>query len=165
MAHATAVEKVKEARKAEPPRLGRPFEQMERMLEETLPHAWWRRLRGEWPWADFPSVYEGKFPRVDVIERDSEIIVRAEVPGIDKKDLDVSLTDGSVTIRGQTTREEKEEKGDYYRCELSHGSFARTIALPAQVDSETVKATFKDGMLELVMTKSEKSRRHSIKLD
>jgi HSP20 family protein len=87
------------------------------------------------------------------------------VPGVEKKDLDVSLTDAQVTIKGETTREEKEEKGDYYRCELAHGSFARTIPLPSEVDSETVKATFKDGMLELVMTKSEKSKRRTIKLD
>jgi HSP20 family protein len=165
MAQQNTVEKSKAVRKLEPTNVFRPFEQMDRMLEETLPHAWWRRLRGEWPWPDFPSVYEGRFPRVDVIDRDSEIVVRAEVPGIDKKDIDVSLTNGSVTIKGETTREEKEEKGDYYRCERTRGSFSRTVSLPAEVDSDTAKASFKDGLLELVLHKAEKSKRRSIKVD
>ena len=71
--------------------------------------------------------YEGKTPSVDVIERDNEIMVKAELPGVDKKDLDISVTSNTVTIKGSTSHEEKEEKGDYYRCEISRGSYSRTL--------------------------------------
>jgi len=143
----------------------RVSDELERMLEETLPHAWWRRLRGEWPWADFPSVYEGKFPRVDVIERDTEIVVKAEVPGIDKNDIDVQVTESAVTIKGSSRHEAKEEKGDYCRCEITRGGFSRTIALPAEVDGSKSKAAFKDGVLELTLPKVEASKRHRVKVE
>jgi HSP20 family protein len=70
-----------------------------------------------------------------------------------------------ITIKGSTRREEKEEKGEYYRCEISRGSFARTVALPDNVDSSKAKATFKDGILELVMPKREQSKRRTIAVE
>jgi len=102
---------------------------------------------------------------VDVIDRDDEVVVRAEVPGVEKDDLDVSVSDNAVTIKGETKREEKEEKGDYYRCEISRGTFARTVVLPDYVDSDSVKAKFEDGVLELTLPKVEKVKRRSIKID
>ncbi|MEW6353077.1 MAG: Hsp20/alpha crystallin family protein [Pseudomonadota bacterium] len=107
----------------------------------------------------------GNIPHVDVIDRDNEIVVRAEVPGVDKKDLDVSMTDNTITIKGETKYEEEEEKGDYYRCELTHGAFARTIPLPGAVDASKAKATYHEGVLEMNLPKLEKSKRHSIKVE
>jgi HSP20 family protein len=104
-------------------------------------------------------------PRVDVIDREDEILVRAEVPGVDKKDLEVSLTDNAVTIKGSTRHEEKEEKGDFYRSEISRGSFSRTVALPGEVDGDKAKASFKDGVVEIAMPKLEASKRRSIKVE
>jgi HSP20 family protein len=104
-------------------------------------------------------------PKVDVVERDNEIVVRAEVPGVDKKDLDVSVSDNAVTIKGSTRHEEKEEKGDYYHHEISTGTFSRMVSLPANVDGSKAKADFKDGVLELTIPKVGQSKRHSIKLD
>lgn len=109
--------------------------------------------------------FEGRLPKVDIIDRESEIVVRAEVAGVDKKDLDVSVTDTTVTIKGSTRQESKEEKGDYYRCEISQGSFARTVALPGDVDSGKARASFKDGILELMLPKKEAAKRHSIKVE
>lgn len=148
--------------KGGPGRLLGPFVQMERMFDESVPRGWWRRLRPDWP-ARGP--FEARFPKVDLIDRDSEIVLRAEIPGVEKKDLDVSLNEESVTLRGKAHRVEEADKGDYYRSELTHGSFARTIPLPAKIDSDTVKASFKDGLLELVMHKAEKARRRSLRLD
>ena len=91
--------------------------------------------------------------------------MKAEVPGIKKEDIEVSVTDNTITIKGSTRREEKEEKGEYYRCEISRGSFARTVALPDNVDSSKVKATFKEGVLEVVMPKVEKSKRRTIAVE
>jgi HSP20 family protein len=109
--------------------------------------------------------FEGKMPAVDVSDLDDEVVVRAELPGVEKKDVDVSMSDNTVTIKGSTKREEKEEKGDYYRCETTCGAFTRTVALPAEVDGSKAKAKFKDGLLELTLPKMEKSKRRSIEVD
>jgi len=109
--------------------------------------------------------FENRLPRVDVIDRDAEILVRAEIPGVSKDDLEVSMNHGTVTIKGSVKRESKKEEGDYYRCEISHGSFSRTVALPAEVEGDRAKATFKDGVLELLLPKRETSKRHSIKVE
>ena len=92
------------------------------------------------------------------------MIVFAVLPGVDKKDLVVCVTENSVTIKGTTSHEEKEEKGDYYRCEISRGAYARTVALPSYVDADKAKANFKDGVLELKLPKVEKSKRRSIEI-
>jgi HSP20 family protein len=101
-------------------------------------------------------------PKVDVIDRDEDVLVRAELPGVEKKDLEISTSDTSVTLKATTRHEEKEEKGDYYRCEITRGSFARTIALPSQVQSDKAKANLKDGVLELTLPKVEKSKRRTV---
>jgi HSP20 family protein len=101
-------------------------------------------------------------PKVDVIDRDEDILLRAELPGVEKKDLEISTSDTAVTLKATTKHEEKEEKGDYYRCEITRGSFARTVALPARVQSDEAKASLKDGVLELTLPKVEKSKRHAV---
>ncbi len=149
-----------------PTRTLSPFEEMERFCEEFFPRRWLRAFRRDWPpWGDLPSPFEGRMPRVDLIDRENEIVVRAEAPGVDKKDLDVSLTENTITIKGTTRHEEKEERGDYYRSEISRGSFTRTLALPADVDGSQAKATFQDGMLEVVLPKVEGARRRTIKVE
>ena len=157
--------KGKEIQKATPVRALSPFEEMDRMFESFFPRGWLQPFRREWPsLSEMAAPFEGKMPKVDVINRDAEIVVRAEVPGVDKKDLDVSMTDSTVTIKGSTSHEEKEEKGDYYRCEISRGAFSRTVALPAGVDASKAKAKFQDGVLELTMPKTEKTKRVNVKV-
>jgi HSP20 family protein len=156
----------KEVQKAEPTRALSPFEEMERFFESRVPRDWFRPFH--WPapsWGELPAPFEGKMPKVDVIDRDNEVVVKAELPGVDKKDLDISVTRDTVTIKGTTSHEEKEEKGDYYRCEMSRGSYTRTLRLPADVDEEKAKANFKDGVLELTLPKVEKAKRKSIKVE
>jgi HSP20 family protein len=155
-----------ELQQARPARALNPFEEMERMFDNYFSRGWLSPLRREWPsWSELAAPFEGKMPRVDVVDRDDEVVVKAEVPGVDKKDLDITVTDNSVTIKGSTSHEEKEEKGDYYRCEMSRGSFSRMVALPADVDSAKAKSKFKDGVLELTLPKLKKTKRHSIKID
>jgi HSP20 family protein len=110
-------------------------------------------------------MWEGRLPKLDVIDRDNEVVVKAEVPGVKKEDLEISVTGDLFTIKGQTRREEKEEKGDYYRSEVSQGSFSRTVTLPATVDEAGAKAQLKDGMLEVTLPKTEKSKKRAIKID
>ncbi|MBI2752118.1 MAG: Hsp20/alpha crystallin family protein [Betaproteobacteria bacterium] len=148
--------------KAEPIHALSPFEEMDRMFDAFLRRGWMRPWRMDWPGI---AEVELRMPKVDVIERDTEIVIKAEVPGIDKKDIDVQVTEGAVTIKGSTKHEEKEEKGDFYRCEITRGDFSRTVALPAEVDGSKAKAAFKDGMLELTLPKVEASKRHRVKVD
>jgi HSP20 family protein len=96
-------------------------------------------------------------PRVDVSETDKEIRVSAELPGMDEKDIDVSLTRDTLTIRGEK-KEEKEEKGkDFYRMERSYGSFSRSVPLPVEVETDKVAASFEKGVLNVTLPKSPKA--------
>ena len=151
--------------KAQPARALSPFEEMDRLFESFFPRSWLHPLH--WPrtgWGELAEPFEGKMPRVDVVDRDNEILVKAEIPGVEKKDLDVSVTENTVSIKGTTSHEEKEEKGDYYRCEISRGAYSRIVPLPADVDADKAKAKFKDGVLELTLPKAKKSTRRSVKV-
>jgi len=159
-------EEEKRIKKITPVHALSPFEEMDRMFERFFPRGWLRPFRWEMPpLGGMAMPFEGKVPRVDVIDRDNDILVRAELPGVEKKDLDVSITDNTVTIKGSTRHEEKKEEGDYFRREISKGSFSRTVALPGEVDTSRPKASFKDGVLELTLDKMEKSKRRSIKIE
>ena len=143
-----------------------PFDEMERIFENFSTKGWLRPFHWDAPLlGDIASPLERKIPSIDVLDRDDEIIVKAELPGVEKKDLDISLTNNSVTIKSSTSHEEKEEKGDYYRCEITKGAYMRTVALPSEVDDAKAKASFKDGILEITMPKVEKSHRRSLKVD
>lgn len=142
-------------------RMPRPaFGDIDRMFEDFFGRRWLQPFGWERPLLQMPAL-----PSVDVIDRDHEVVVRAEVPGYKKEEVDISVSNNSLTLKGETRTEEKEEKGDYYRCEISRGSFSRTIALPAEVDGDKVKAAMKDGMLEITLPKLAKSKRHSVKID
>jgi len=150
--------------RAAPSRALSPFEEMERAFEDYFPRGWIHRWG--WPtWGEMTSAMERAAPRIDIIERDGEVVVRAELPGVDKDDLDISLTENSVTIKGSKRSEKKEEKGDYFRSEITRGQFLRTVALPSLVDPDKAEASFKDGVLELKIAKVSKANRRSIKID
>jgi len=141
------------------------YEEMDRLFDDFFSGSWPRPWRLPRSTRSMGRTLASQLPRVDVIDRDGEVVVKAEVPGVDKKDLDISLTEDSVTINGSSRHEQKEEKGDYYRCEIYRGEFSRTVALPAAVDTAKAKASFKDGVLELVITKLEARTRCAIKID
>lgn len=105
---------------------------------------------------------ELRAPRVDLIDRDEEILVRAEVPGVEKNDLNVDLSGQLLTIHGERRHEEKEEEGEYFRAEIARGAFTRTIRLPEDVELEKAKAEFKDGILEIHLPKTHKTERRRI---
>jgi HSP20 family protein len=157
--------KTQEIQKAAPTRALSPFEEMDRMFDGFFRRGVMRPWRFEWPTFPEMALPEMKIPKVDVVDRETEVLVKAEIPGVDKKDIDISVGEDTVTIKGETRHEEKEEKGDYYRCEISQGAFSRTVALPAVVDGSKAKANFKDGMLELTIPKTEKAKRHTVKVD
>lgn len=154
----------RENRPAPVSRMFGSFEDLERMMDRVLDRPWWRPMSWERaPWSGLMSL-DGRWPRVDIVERDKEVVVRAEVPGIDRKDLDVSVSDSSVTIKGETHRDKEEEDGDFYRCERARGAFARTLSLPAEVDADKVAARFSDGVLEITLPKVEQARRRKVEI-
>jgi HSP20 family protein len=112
-----------------------------------------------------PTPAAAPAPSVDVIERDDEVIVRAALPGVKKEDVEISVSATVLTLRGKAPEAKKQEEGEYYRAELPHGEFERTLVLPAEVDEAKARASMKEGILELTLPKLEKRRRRRIKVD
>jgi len=106
-------------------------------------------------WPMRASTQEGLWaPSVDVSETAKEVILKAELSGVDPKEIDVSVRGDILTLRGER-KQEKEEKGEnFHRVERSYGSFSRSVQLPAEVDSGKVDATYKDGVLKITMPKT-----------
>ena len=103
-------------------------------------------------------------PRVDVKEDDKQIKVTAELPGMDEKDIDVTLSRDSLTIKGEK-QEETEDKGkDYYRTERRYGSFHRIIPLSAEVDESKAEADFKKGVLKIRLPKTAEAQGSRMKI-
>lgn len=165
---ATAPAKKKETQveKVTPKKAPSSFDDIEQMFNEFFSRGWMSPLRFTHPsWSHLPAPFEGRTPHVDVVERDNEIFVKAELPGVEKGDLELTMTDNSVTIKGSTKAEEKEEKENYHRCEISQGSFSRTVPLPGDVNTEKAKARFNNGVLKLTIPKVKKSKHKNIKVE
>ena len=109
----------------------------------------------DWTMADW-------MPTVDISETDTTYLIKGEIPGVNKEDVKVTIEDGMVTMRGER-RMEKEETGKrFHRIERSYGTFMRSFRLPDDVDETAVKAEFKDGMINVMLPKSGKSKAKSI---
>lgn len=142
------------------------FEEMERWFDEFLPSHFMHPFNDKWPaWPNLDIQTNGRFPKVDLIDREKNFLVRAELPGVRKEDLDISLTEDVLTIKATTRHEEEEKKGEYYRREISRGEFQRSIKLPCAVVADQVKSSFKDGVLELEITKEIPAKRKTIKVE
>ena len=151
---------------SEPARGLTPFEEAERWFESALRrpfslfgHRWLPRSR--------TMEMEEVSPTIDLYEEGDNIVVKAELPGIKKEDIEVTVTDHTMRISGEKKREEKVEKKDYYWEECSYGSFARSIQLPSEVKTDKVEAKFKDGILEVKIPKTEeaKSKEKKVKVE
>ena len=138
--------------------------ELERHFDTLFQRDWIRPMHFEFPEWTRRGMLEMKTPKVDIIEREDDILVRAEIAGVKKEDLDVSLTETAITIKGSTREEKKEEKGDYFRSETMKGEFTRTLALPAEVDGRKAESTYRDGMLEVIVPKKEQARRHKVEV-
>lgn len=128
---------------------------MERMIEDTFHRPFFginalplRHLLHEM--GSFGEIT----PSCDIFEEKGEVVVRAELPGMKREDINVKLVDNNLIISGEKRTEEKVERKDYLRLERSHGSFNRTLNLPEGIDGKHVKASFKDGVLEVRLQKT-----------
>lgn len=109
---------------------------------------------------------EGLVPRLDVVERDNEFVVKAEMPGIKKDDIEVSLENGVLTITAESRSETEEKEGErVIRQERRYGKYLRSLRLGKEIDEKKVKAAYKDGILELVLPKAEEVKPKKITVD
>ena len=141
-----------------------PFHEFDRFFDSVFDRGWMPMLRRDHPLWDRFAAFETGMPKVDVIERDAKVVVRAEVPGFEREDLEVSVTDRSVTVKGEHRQEKKEEEGEYFRSEISTGSFSRTVPLPSDIDADKAAATFRNGVLELTLPKHKKANRRKVEV-
>ncbi len=144
---------------------GGPWRGMARM-EQEMDDLFGRFSRG-WPSLQLAGEGRAWSPSVDMIDRKEELLVRADLPGLEQKDVEVSVEDGMLTIRGERKEEKETKEEDYYCCERWAGAFARSVALPAGIETDKVKANFRNGVLEvhLPKTKEAKAKKIDIKVE
>jgi len=128
-----------------------PFAQMDRLFDEIFKRPffslWSTRMGGE-------ETEQQIFLPVDICEDGESVIVRAELPGVRKEDVNLQLDPDSITIAGKKSHEYKVQEKDYYRMESSYGSFTRTCQLPVEIIADKARAVFKDGVLEVRIPKN-----------
>src|SRR5210317_1569508 len=135
---------------------------MEEFFEDFPPRRWMETFEPfglKWPMG---IDYERAF-RLDLVDRDKVLLVRAELPGVEKDDVEVTISGDRLMIEAEREFEEEEEKETFYRHELGYGELMRTIALPVGVDAEHITAELKDGILSVVLPKIQAAERHTVK--
>src|SRR5215469_12151438 len=113
---------------------------------------------------DEPSATTTWSPSVDIFETENEIVVKAELPGLDRKDITLHLENNVLTLRGERKFEKETKEENYHRIERSYGNFSRSFSIPATVDEEKIRADYKDGVLKIVLPKKEQARPKQIKI-
>lgn len=142
--------------------MSKPLLGMEELFESLLSRPWLEPMGWRRPLLAELEGFDMKFPRIDMVDRDSDLLVRAELPGIEKKDLEITVADDFLTIAVHREVSEKEESEHFYRAEMVRGAMERTIPLPVDVVGDKAKAELKDGILELVIPKATKVSRHKV---
>lgn len=141
-----------------------PFREMEHYFDDffrnpfsLFRHPMWSRVQE--PGSNVVT------PVVDIFDDGSEIVVKAEIPGITKEDLSVDISDNRLTISGEKKQEQKIASQNYHRVECSYGSFSRSFSLPESVIGDEARASFQEGVLEIRIPKSEKSKVKKITIE
>lgn len=122
-------------------------EPMERWFDEVFGRPLirsWKRLTLE---------EKGWVPLIELIEKEDKFVVKADLPGMKKEEIDVSVTGDTLIIKGERKAETEAKEENYYCCERSYGSFFRSITMPSAVDAKKIKATYEDGVLEIALPK------------
>ena len=136
---------------------------MEEFFEDFPPRRWMETLEPfGWKWP-MDVDYERAF-RLDVVDRDKELVVRAELPGVEKDDVEVTIAGDRLMIEAEREFEEEDEKEDFYRHEMGYGKLMRTVALPFEVDHDKIHAELKEGILTVTLPKIRVAERHTVKV-
>ena len=122
-----------------------------------------RFFSGLWP-SDLIAEEREWVPAFDVTENETEYVIKGEIPGIDSKDLDISLLDGLLTIKGEKKHEKEEKEENYHRIERRYGSFVRTFRVPDNVKTDELDAASKDGVLKITLPKKEETAAKKIEV-
>jgi len=138
------------------------FSQLDRMQKEMndLASSFGSR-RGSW---SSPFSRTGVYPLLNVYDDGESFVIRAEVPGIDPKNLDITVTGDTLTLRGERKARELPEGASYHRRELTSGQFRRSLTLPDQVDSAKVVASYKNGILDILLPRAEQAKLRKIEV-
>jgi HSP20 family protein len=104
-------------------------------------------------------------PAVDIYEKDGNIVLKAELPGLDPKDVDVRVENNVLTLRGERRFDNEVKRDNYHRVERAYGTFTRSFTLPNVVDTGNIKADFKDGLLHVVLPKKEEAKQRQIQIN
>jgi HSP20 family protein len=131
-----------------------PTEEMERLIEDPF-FAQWPFFRVAW--GRTPREGMAWAPALEMYEKDNNFVVKAELPGVKKDDVDVSITGDTLTIKGQKKASKEIKDEDYYRCESHYGSFSRSVTLPAAVDAKKIEASYENGILEVHVPKAKEA--------
>lgn len=121
----------------------------------------WGNLTGE---KEFLPTKGEWMPAVDVSETKDSLIVKAEIPGMESKDIDISLSGDLLTIKGEKKQKTEEKKENYHRIETHYGAFSRTIRVPVSVNSEKIKASYDNGVLKITLPKKEEVKAKQIEI-
>jgi len=130
-------------------------DRMNRLFEETLARGTVREEATSGQWS----------PAVDILEAEGDIILKAELPGVDLNAIDIQIRDNVLTLRGERTFEDEVKKEHYYRIERSYGSFTRSFTLPSTIDQARVQAQLRDGILEVKLPKRDSALPRSITVE
>ena len=114
--------------------------------------------------SDEPAATTSWSPSVDIFETEGEIVVKSELPGMDRKDITLHLESNVLTLRGERKFEKETKEENYHRIERSYGNFSRSFSIPATVDEEKIRADYKDGVLKIVLPKKEQAKPKQIKI-
>jgi len=114
--------------------------------------------------SDEPAATTTWSPAVDIYETDNEIVVKAELPGVDRKDINLNLENNVLTLKGERRFEKETKEENYHRIERAYGGFSRSFSIPATVDEERIRADYKDGILKIALPKKEQVRPKQIKI-
>jgi len=136
---------------------------MEEFFEDFPPRRWMETF-GPFAWKRPMDVEMERNFRLDVIDRDKELIVRGELPGVKKDDVTVTIQGDRLVIEAEREFEEEVKEDDFYRHEMGYGKLLRTIALPVEVDPEKIHAELKDGLLEITLPKIRVAEKHTVKV-
>ena len=137
-----------------------PYHEVDEFLEKYSKPVDWPFRGGK----NLTSRTSDWAPRVDISETDEKFIVRAELPGIDRKDININIEDHVLSIRGESKQEKAEENEQFQRIERYYGTYCRSFSLPENVDEEKIEAGFKDGLLTLSIPKTGSSKPKSIEV-
>jgi HSP20 family protein len=137
-------------------RSGNEVEERGNQLREVFQDFWKRPL-------EFP--FAGGYPNLDLSENDKEIVVKAELPGLDAKDVELTVQDDALLIRGEKKREHTEEQEDFHRMELSWGGFFCRVPLPVRCEADKVEAGFDKGVLTVTCPKNESAKGRKVTIE